>query len=79
MAIEGQIECVKCGRAVVPQLWVDTRNRLEHPTVRHLCPICGTTLRASGGGINRGMLALIIGSISLLALILVFTLVMSRS
>ena len=79
MAIEDRIECLKCGRAIVPQLWVDTRNRLEHPTVRHLCPLCGATLRASGGGINRGMLALVIGSISLLVLILVFALVMFRS
>ena len=78
MAIEDRIECQSCRHAVVPQLWVDTRDRLSHPTVRHLCPLCGATLRASGGGINRSMLALIIGSVVLLALILVLSLVMSR-
>lgn len=78
MAIEDRIECQSCHRAVAPQLWVDTRDRLSYPTVRHLCPLCGATLRVSGGGINRGVLALIIGSVVLLALILVFALVISR-
>jgi hypothetical protein len=77
MAIEDRIECRSCGRAVVPQLWVDTRNRLEHPTVRHLCPLCGATLRVSGGGITRGGLALAASAIALMILMCVFVLVMS--
>jgi ribosomal protein S27E len=72
MAIEDRIECRGCGRAVVPQLWVDTRDRMSHPKVRHLCPLCGATLRVSGGGINRGMLALVIGSFGMLILMLIF-------
>ena len=79
MAIEDRVNCPKCRRAVVPQLWVDARNRLEHPKVNQLCPSCGTTLRVTGGGLNRGMLALVIGSFALLILILVFGIVVSRS
>ena len=79
MAIEDRIECRGCGRAVVPQLWVDARNRTEHPTVRHLCPLCGATLRVSGGGISRGGWALFVMSISLIVLALVFALVLARS
>jgi ribosomal protein S27E len=72
MAIEDRIECRSCGRAVVPQLWVDTRDGMSHPKVRHLCPLCGATLRVSGGGINRGMLALVIGSFGMILLMLIF-------
>lgn len=72
MSVEDRIECQSCGRAVVPQLWVDTRDRMSHPKVRHLCPLCGMTLRVSGGGINRGMLALVIGSFSMILLMLIF-------
>lgn len=79
MAIEDRIDCHGCGRDVVPQLWVDARNRMEHPTVRHLCPLCGATLRVSGGGISRGGLALLVAAISLIVLALVVTLVLSRS
>jgi hypothetical protein len=71
MAMESRTECPSCQSAVVPQLWVDARNRLEHPRVVHLCPLCGATVRESGGGMNRGMLALIIGSICLFALMLI--------
>lgn len=79
MAIEDRIECHSCGRAIVPQLWVDARNRLEHTIVRHLCPLCGATLHVSGGGISRGGLALLVVSISLIVLALVIALVLSRS
>lgn len=79
MAIEDRIECQKCGRAVVPQLWVDASNRLEHPKVNQLCPSCGATLRVTGGGLNRGVLALVIGSLAVLILFLVFGLVLSKS
>jgi ribosomal protein S27E len=78
MATEDRIECRSCGRAVVPQFWVDGRNGLEHPTVRHLCPLCGATLVVSGGGINRTMLALIIGFFALTILTFVLALVFSR-
>ena len=78
MAVEDRIECRGCGRAVVPQLWVDARDRMSHPTVRHLCPLCGATLRVSGGGLDRGVLALVIGSVVLLALIFVLGLVTLR-
>jgi len=78
MAVEDRIECRSCGRAVVPQLWVDGRNGLEHPKVRHLCPLCGATLLVSGGGINRGVLGLIIGFSALSILIFVLLLVFSR-
>lgn len=74
MSIEDRIECHSCRRAVVPQLWIDARDRLSHPTVRHLCPLCGATLRVSGGGIDRGMLALVIGSFGLILLMLIFVL-----
>ncbi len=77
MASEDRIECPKCGRAVLPQLWVDTRNGLEHPTVHHLCPYCGVSMRISGGGINRGILAIIIGSLAL-SLIISFGLALSK-
>lgn len=78
MAVEDRIECWNCGRAVVPQLWVDGRNGLEHPKVRHLCPLCGATLLVSGGGINRSVLGLIIGFSALSILIVVLLLVFSR-
>lgn len=78
MAIEDRIECQQCGRAVVPQLWVDARNRLEHPTVRQLCPLCGATLRVSGGGVSRGGRALLIWSLVMILLMLVFVLVKYR-
>ena len=79
MGIEDRIECRGCGRAVVPQLWVDARNRLSHPTVRHLCPLCGATLRVSGGGLSRGGLALAAGVIALIILTCLFFLVISGS
>lgn len=72
MVTEDRIQCPNCRHAVVPQLWVDTRNGLEHPRVIHLCPFCGITLKETGGGMNRQMLALIIGSIFLCVLIFVF-------
>jgi ribosomal protein S27E len=78
MAVENRIECRSCGRAVVPQFWVDGRNGLEHPTVRHLCPLCGATLLVSGGGINRSVLGLIIGFPALSILIFVLLLIFSR-
>ena len=78
MAVEDRIECRNCGRAVVPQFWVDARNGQEHPTVRHLCPLCGATLLVSGGGINRGIPALIIGFSALGFLIIILTLFFSR-
>jgi len=62
----------------VPQFWVDARNGLEHSTVRHLCPLCGAMLFVSGGDLNRGMLALIIGFSALSILIFVLALVFSR-
>lgn len=78
MVTEDRIQCPNCGRAVVPQLWVDSRNRLERPRVRHLCPFCGDLLRESGGGMDRGMLALIIGSFCLCVLIFALLLLKSR-
>ena len=78
MAIEDRIECRNCGRSVVPQFWVDGRNGLEHPKVRHLCPLCGATLLVSGGGMNWTMLALIIGFSALGFLIIILTLFFSR-
>jgi len=60
MSVQDRIECRNCGRAVVPQLWVDNRNRLEHPRFVRLCPFCGAIASESGGGINRGKLALIL-------------------
>ena len=56
MAIDDRIECLNCRRAVVPHLWVDTRDQMMLPTVRHLCPLCGATLRVSGGGVDRSQL-----------------------
>jgi ribosomal protein S27E len=61
MPIQDRIECQNCGRAVVPQLWVDTRNRLEHPRFVRLCPFCGIVMSESGGGMDRGKLAFILG------------------
>jgi ribosomal protein S27E len=78
MAAEDRIECRSCGRAVVPQFWVDGRNGLEHPTVRHLCPLCGATLFVSGGGMNWTMLALIIRFSVLAFLIIILAIVFSR-
>ncbi len=79
MAIEDRIECQSCGRAVVPQLWVDARDRLSHPTVHHLCPLCGATLRVSGGGLSRGGVALAVGAIAIMILTCLFLLVVSGS
>lgn len=67
-----RIQCHNCNHAVVPQLWVDARNGLEHPRVKHLCPFCGITLKETGGGMNRQMLAFIIGTILLCVLMFVF-------
>lgn len=78
MVMESRTECPSCQRSVVPQLWVDARNRLEHPRVVHLCPLCGATVRESGGEINKGVLALILGSICLSALMLVLLLMKYR-
>ena len=63
----------------MPQLWVDARDRLSHPKVRHLCPLCGATLRVSGGGLSRGGLALAAVAIALMILACLFVLVMSGS
>jgi predicted RNA-binding Zn-ribbon protein involved in translation (DUF1610 family) len=79
MAIEDRIECRSCGRAVIPQLWVDARDRPSHPTVRHLCPLCGATMRVSGGGLSRGGLAFAVGVVALLILMSLFALVLSGS
>lgn len=46
--------------------------------MRHLCPLCGTTLLVSGGGINRSVPGLIIGFSALSILILVLLSVFSR-
>jgi hypothetical protein len=62
----------------VPQLWVDTRNRMEHPRVVHLCPLCGATVRQSGGGLNWGTMGILIGSICVSALILIIVLMERR-
>ena len=59
-------------------MWVDGRNGLEQPTVRHLCPLRGATLLVSGGGINRSVLGLIIGFSALSILMFVLLLVFSR-
>jgi hypothetical protein len=61
MRTEDQIPCQSCGRAVVPQLVVDDLNKLYRPRVRHLCPFCGAALHESGGELDRGMLALVVG------------------
>lgn len=74
MPVEDSIQCVNCGRAVVPQILVDTRNKMHHPIVMHLCPFCGVVLRESGGQIDRGILAILIGSICLSAIIFIFLL-----
>jgi len=79
MAIEDRIECRSCARSVVPQLWVDARDRMSHPTVRHLCPLCGSTLRVSGGGMSRGGWALFVVSIGMILLALAIALVLARS
>lgn len=65
MAAENHVQCPNCHQSIVPQLWVDARNSLEHPRVVHLCPFCGVTLRETGGGLDRRMLAFIIGTICL--------------
>jgi hypothetical protein len=56
-----RVECRGCGRAVVPQLMVDGRNKLYRPVVTHLCPFCGAVLHVSGGRLDRGVLALVVG------------------
>jgi ribosomal protein S27E len=78
MATEDRIQCPSCCRAVVPQLWVDTRNKLSHPRVMHLCPLCGAVLRESGGRMNRRMLAFVIGSFCLCILLFVLLYLESR-
>lgn len=50
---------------------------MSHPKVRYLCPLCGATLRVSGGGLNRGLLALVVGSIGISILIVVIAVVTS--
>ena len=65
MSAHDLIECRNCGRSVVPQLWADPRNGLEHPRFLHLCPFCGVVLRESGGGVDRGLLAIILGVVGL--------------
>ena len=60
MATDERIQCGRCGRAVVPQLWVDDRRgAIYHPQAHHLCPLCGATLHVSGGGVNRSFLWLV--------------------
>jgi hypothetical protein len=61
MAANDRVECRGCGRAVVPQLVVDDRDKLHRPVVTHLCPFCGAVLHVSGGELERGMLALLVG------------------
>ena len=78
MATEDRIECQSCRRAVVPQLWVDDRNRMEHPTVVHLCPFCGVVLRESGGRRDRRMLAFFLGFSFLCLLLIALLLLMAR-
>jgi ribosomal protein S27E len=72
MAMEDRLKCHGCGRAVVPQLWVDTRDQMSHPKVRHLCPLCGATLRVSGGGFDRWMVTIVIGTVILLVIFFIF-------
>lgn len=74
MPASDRIECRGCGRAVVPQLMADDRNKLHRPRVTHLCPFCGAVIHESGGGRDRGMLALIVG-FSCLSLLLILLLV----
>ena len=54
MVTENHIECPAWRRAFVPQLWVNSRNCLEHPRVMYLYPFCGVALHESGGGVDRG-------------------------
>lgn len=61
MAVSDRVECRSCGRAVVPQLVVDDRNKLRRSVVTHLCPFCGAVLHVSGGELERGMVALLVG------------------
>jgi ribosomal protein S27E len=61
MAASDRVKCVGCGREVVPQLMVDDRDRFYRPRIMHLCPFCGAILHESGGELDRGMLALVVG------------------
>lgn len=76
MRTEDRIRCQGCGRAVVPQLMVDDRNKFYRPVVTHLCPFCGAVLHVSGGELERGMVALVVGSSIISILIVVFAVVM---
>ena len=72
MATEDRIRCGTCGRAVVPQLWVDDRQgAIHHPQVRHLCPLCGATLHVSGGGVDRSFFWLVFWLVVITAVTLV--------
>lgn len=61
MPANDRVKCVGCGREMVPQLMVDHRDRFYRPRLMHLCPFCGAILHESGGGVDKGMLALVIG------------------
>jgi hypothetical protein len=65
-----RVKCMGCGREVVPQLMVEDRDRLYKPRITHLCPFCGAILHESGGKIDRGMLAFLVGFIGLSFLIM---------
>lgn len=61
MPASDRVECRGCGRAVVPQLVADDRNKFRRPVVTHHCPFCGAALHVSGGELDRGMVALVVG------------------
>lgn len=74
MPASDRVKCGGCGREVVPQLMTDDWNKLHRPRVTHLCPFCGAAIHESGGELDRGMLALIVG-FSCLSLLLILLLV----
>lgn len=76
MPANDRVQCGSCGRAVVPQLMADDRNKLHRPRVTHLCPFCGAVIHESGGELDRGMLVLIVG-FSCLSLLLIILLVVT--
>jgi predicted RNA-binding Zn-ribbon protein involved in translation (DUF1610 family) len=78
MAIEEGVKCPNCNRAVIPRLWFNDKTLITFRTVQHICPVCGSIMYKTGGGVNWIATIILLVTFSLCALFLLVALRVSH-
>lgn len=79
MAIEEEVRCPNCSRAVVPRLvFKGERNPIAYRKAEHVCPYCGVVMYETGGGVNWWAVAILMAVFGTCALVLVLTFMSRR-